>query len=373
MSLLESRTIRAAITVGAPFATTRLIDVATGQMIETVRGNFTRFEFGFFNVAGVALDLSDIESLNLKLQPSQTVAGLLADQTITVLDNTLTAETWADGSKQHAVFEFSNAEMNIDPQGEVRQLWCVLTGITTTGREITPIGSSMLLHEDNNGTADPAPENPGTAITMEQADARYPRAIARTLAQGPPENVVLALGGIEFQPSANPSVGATVTIGLVTYTFVATADADGEVSIGATSFDTATNLLDEINGDGRLPANSLVTGLGVGSGPTVNMESKFDGYTDEEIALSVGGTDPGYWATISPFATTTGDVASALGQPCIVGDSPGPFRIFMAVHKHPSIWQETTPGHLVNTTTGDTQKLVVSGAADSEILTITDL
>ncbi len=173
MSLLESRTVRAAITVGQPFATTRLIDVATGQMIETVRGNYTRFEFGFFDAAGAALDLSEIESLNLKLQPSQTEDGVLADQTITVLDNTLTAGTWADGTKQHAVFEFGNAAMNIDPEGTVRQLWLVLTGLTTTGREITPIGSSMLLHEDNNGSLATPPENPGSYLTVDQGDARF--------------------------------------------------------------------------------------------------------------------------------------------------------------------------------------------------------
>lgn len=173
MSALESRTVRCAVTVGQPFATTRLLDVATGQMIETVRGNYTRFEFGFFDAAGTALDLSEIESLNCKIQPSQIEDGVLADQTITVLDNTLTAETWADGTKQHAVFEFDNAEMNLDPEGAKRLLWLVLTGITFAGREITPIGSAMLLHEDNNGSLATPPENPGAYLTVDQGDARY--------------------------------------------------------------------------------------------------------------------------------------------------------------------------------------------------------
>jgi hypothetical protein len=59
---------------------------------------------------------------------------------------------------------------------------------------VTLAGGSLILHEDNNAAADPPPENPGTAITLEQADARY-AAILRTAAQGNPNIQTLTVTG----------------------------------------------------------------------------------------------------------------------------------------------------------------------------------
>lgn len=203
--LLTSRRVRCRVTVGAPFTTTPLSDAFTSQTLESVRGNATRFEFGFFDVLGTALDLSEVQSLNLKLQPSQTVDSPLADKTITVLDLTLDAATWDDGSKEHAVFQFSNAEMNIDPQGERRTLWLVITAITIGGDEVTLTGGAFFLHEDNNGSLATPPENPGAYLTVEQGDARYyAGSIIRTLAEGPPENAV-ATGNFSFPGMTAPA------------------------------------------------------------------------------------------------------------------------------------------------------------------------
>lgn len=174
--MILQRLIRSRVTVGAPFASTPLLDVAfDNQSIETVRGNATRMEFGFFSTGGDVLDLSEVQSLNLKLQPSQTQAGILADKTLAAaaLDLTLDDSTWADGSKAHAVFRFSNAEMNISVGTGQRALWLVITAILANGDEVTLCGGTMTLHEDNNSAGDPPPENPGTALTVEQGDARY--------------------------------------------------------------------------------------------------------------------------------------------------------------------------------------------------------
>jgi|GEM_PF-4174748 len=174
MPLLSNRLVRCASAIGSPFPAT-LQDQRTSQTPETVRGNATRFEFGFFTPQGELYDLSNVQSINLKLQPSQTTSGTLADQTIAAedLDLTLDAETWADGTKAHAAFDFSNAEMNLDPQGARRTLWLVATAIMISGKEVTLAAGNFFLHEDNNVAEDPPPENPGTLITLEQADARY--------------------------------------------------------------------------------------------------------------------------------------------------------------------------------------------------------
>lgn len=174
--ILTSRTVRAKVSYGAPFARTPLVDTATNATIESARGNATKFQFGFFDTADEPLDLSEVDSLNLKIQPAQTPGGsVLADKTLAAedLDLAMTAETWADGTAQHAEFSLTNAEMNIDPQGPKRTVWAVITAIMAGGEEVTLGAGAFVIHEDNNTAADPPPENPGTAITLEQADARY--------------------------------------------------------------------------------------------------------------------------------------------------------------------------------------------------------
>lgn len=176
-TLLQPRTVRCKATFGGKIPGQTLADTATGQIIATYRANATTFQFGFFGYAdGLPMDLADVESLNLKIQPTQVPGGsVLADQTLAAedLDLTLDAETWADGSKQHAAFAITNAEMNLDPQGARRTLWLVITALMTGGEEVTLAAGTMNLHEDNSAAADPPPENPGTAVTLEQGDARW--------------------------------------------------------------------------------------------------------------------------------------------------------------------------------------------------------
>lgn len=173
--IITKRRVRCAATVDAPFGT-MLQDFYNGQQIESVKGNATRFEFGFLNLAGEIYDLSNVQTLNLKIKTSQTVNTSLADQTLAAedLDLTTTLETWKDGTQQHAVFVLSNAEMNLPVSATKAVLWLVVTAILADGSEFTLTGGNITLHQDNNDAADPAPENPGTALTIDQADARYP-------------------------------------------------------------------------------------------------------------------------------------------------------------------------------------------------------
>lgn len=171
---LTSRRVRCRSTVGAPFASSHLTDVFTSQGLESVRGNNTTFQFGFFDPTGAVIDLTGVQSINLKIQPSQTVDGVLADQTVTTFDNTLTASKWADGSAQHVEFALTSAQMNLALGGATKlEMWLVLTAITIDGAEITLAGGTFTLHEDNNGSSATPPENPGSYLTIEQGDARY--------------------------------------------------------------------------------------------------------------------------------------------------------------------------------------------------------
>jgi hypothetical protein len=100
-------------------------------------------------------------------------AVVLADKTITSFDDTLASSTWTDASKQHGVFDFTNAEMNLAVEGSGSEFWIVFTAILSSGEERTLQAGNLMIYEDNNEAADPVPENTGTALTLEQGDARY--------------------------------------------------------------------------------------------------------------------------------------------------------------------------------------------------------
>jgi hypothetical protein len=384
MSLLASRIVRSKINVRARFGATALVDVATNSTIESVRGNATIFQFGFFDHLSAVYDLSEVESLTLKIQPSQTPGGsTLVSQTLAAaaLDLTLDATTWGNETKQHAVFSFTNAQMNFTIGATRKSFWLVITAILTDGKEVTLAGGDFILHEDNNATAGVPDENPGTAITLEQADARYPRAIARTEAQGPPvnegwpEQYLIDLSGIFVDTAGNADFQVLTDLN---ETFVvALADTDDTPAlIGA-------KIIAVLNADASFAAVHLAEMIGgmLSIKYLTNVASATGTGYFELSASATGGCEfdggPYVWSD-PPAYTASGiisgqTVADGLGQRCYVGDRPGPFRSFEATHIDPTIWQEITAGHLINTTTGDTQKIVISGAADSEILTITDL
>jgi len=142
------------------------------------RNNSTIFEIAVYQGTSVA-DISDVESINLKIRPSRVSETILADQTDSVFDETLTNATWLDGTKQHASFTFTNSEMNLDLDSHYEaEFWIVFTAILDGGEERTLATGTITFKEDNNGAGDPPEENAGTAITLEQADARYLQSIS---------------------------------------------------------------------------------------------------------------------------------------------------------------------------------------------------
>lgn len=178
MTAIAKRIVRAKAIFGDRFSNSNLIDDRNGASAEIVRGNATDFEIGVFDAAQAVADISGVASVNLRIRESQTYEStILADKTVIAanFDETLDANSWADGSKEHFVFSFTNAEMNLDPAGPKKSLWIVLTATSDSGDEITLAAGTIILHEDNNQAADPPPENPGTQITQEEAEALFVR------------------------------------------------------------------------------------------------------------------------------------------------------------------------------------------------------
>ena len=149
------------------------LDPTYSLSLATWRANATTFDVGVFS--GLVVEsVANVESINCKVMASKLSATILADKTMTAFDDTLDAATWTDESKKHCAFEFSNAEMNLDLLNlQVRVMWIVFTAILDDGSEVTLGAGDLSIYEDNNAAGDPPPENVGTAVTLEQADARY--------------------------------------------------------------------------------------------------------------------------------------------------------------------------------------------------------
>ena len=139
----------------------------------------TQFEVALAS-GGALVDVANLSSVTLAAAPygdrggarafSRTLAG-------SDLDNTLTEAAWADGSAQHALFAFSNAEMNLPLGGaDAADFWLVVTALTQAGDGIV-CGTGRLTVRDDGAFTDtpPPPANPGAGITVDQADVRYAR------------------------------------------------------------------------------------------------------------------------------------------------------------------------------------------------------
>jgi hypothetical protein len=116
------------------------------------------------------------------------------------------------------------------------------------------------------------------------ADDADPTPLPGPIGATAPVNAVKATASIQFKSSANPAPGTTLTIGSLTYTFVAAATVAGHVLIGADSTATALNFDDAINGAGlNAPGNPDVISTGVGSGPTVYLEAVLPGGAGDDL------------------------------------------------------------------------------------------
>lgn len=355
MTLLSSRTVRAKILFGKPFASTPITDVATGQTIETARGNATAIQLGFFSArTNDVLDMEDVESLTLLIQPSQTENDPLASKTLELadLDLTMDAETWADGTKQHAEFSFTNAEMNINPSGTKKTFWLVVTALMMDGTKVTLAAGSFIVHEDNDAAADPPPENPGTAITLEEADARYVRGrcILRETDEGPPTLPLIRVTGTlagSGGPVVFPDLSSRESVNGKEYY----ADSYGSPTYSC-RWETSGGARWILAGSDGTTARSWSSTQDVATPNLVTTWTAASGTT---------GTP-----TVTRHASLP---AEAIGQDLRLGDET-PYRWFKAAEIDPAVWEEVTPGVIVNRDTVAAEKLFVEDSTiQTEVVT----
>jgi hypothetical protein len=150
-----------------------LKDVFTSATPELWRGNDVQFEIALYNGTTLETDLSNIASLTLTIRQSNASGAILATKTIAAaaLDDSLTAETWTDNTKQHALVTLTSAETNI----AVGSHWLVIDIATndTPGQAVTLGATTLKIVEDGAGSAGEPEVALGAAYSKSEADARY--------------------------------------------------------------------------------------------------------------------------------------------------------------------------------------------------------
>ncbi len=153
------------------------VDAVTRCKPRWWRGGDLEFDIGvFFN--GTVVDVANLASITLEVRamgakgavPVETDTPLIG-KTVTSFDGTLDADSWADGSKQHAVIALTAAESNI----AAGAAWLSIFAITNDnpGRIITLCAGPVQVMEDGSGLAmEPQPVDE-VFYTAQQSDARY--------------------------------------------------------------------------------------------------------------------------------------------------------------------------------------------------------
>lgn len=155
-------------------------DVLTASSPRFANGCAVQFEFGFtfgeLEADGDLVDVGGYSSLTLDIKRNSARTGLaLMTKTVELadLDDTVTKATWEDGTKQHAVFDFTEAESDIFITSTSELLWLVVSGITAGGRLVTLAAWVVEAIEDGAGVETPASVVQPTYYTAAQSDARY--------------------------------------------------------------------------------------------------------------------------------------------------------------------------------------------------------
>lgn len=141
------------------------------------RSGAVNIDIGVFAGESVA-SLSGVTSVTMRVKENRYSTANLISKTVAAASfGSPDAPTWLNGTAQHARFELSSSDTNIDTveQTGKRELHVVFTALNGDGNTI-PLGAGMItILDDNDSTASDPSENPDAAMSPAQADARYLR------------------------------------------------------------------------------------------------------------------------------------------------------------------------------------------------------
>jgi hypothetical protein len=153
------------------------IDVLRGEIPQFWRGNDIRFEIGIFNGENI-WSVSNYASISLAIRkltddgkvPSASTPALM-QKICTSFDDTLTSETWENGTSQHAVILFSSAESNVVAGDHWLSIWATTTD--TTPKIITLCAGIVRILEVGGGSLSTPPDPIKIYYTSNECDDRF--------------------------------------------------------------------------------------------------------------------------------------------------------------------------------------------------------
>lgn len=154
-----------------------LVDADSGDVITCFRGNDLAVHVAFFN-GTTLLSVANLTQAVLTVKDPAALEGdALMYKAQDSLDDTLTAAYWNARANEHALFEFTGAETNVDISGQVfKDLYLGVNVDTddTPAKDLCYGTATLRIVEDGRGDGDSAPEVPAEYYTKDQADSRYP-------------------------------------------------------------------------------------------------------------------------------------------------------------------------------------------------------
>lgn len=177
----EQFTVRShAIEVNLDALAQTILDV-NGAAIEIYSGDPVRFRVALKTAGGAVADFdaSNITALSLSVKKARN-GGAPLDSASSVMSRTLaagsiadsiTADGWADGTEQHATFDFDDSETPI----EAGTYWLILSGVIETNVFTAAIGSITAIRTGGSTPTD-APSI-SAAYTRAQADAIFSKIV----------------------------------------------------------------------------------------------------------------------------------------------------------------------------------------------------
>jgi hypothetical protein len=158
------------------------IDVLRGEIPQFWRGNDIRFEIGIFNGENV-WSVSNYASISLAIReltddgkvPSASTPALM-QKICTSFDDTLTSETWENGTSQHTVILFSSAESNVVAGDHWLSIWA--TTVDATPKIITLCAGIVRILEVGGGNLSTPPDPIKIYYTSNECDTRFVPLIA---------------------------------------------------------------------------------------------------------------------------------------------------------------------------------------------------
>ncbi|MDR3143899.1 MAG: hypothetical protein LBT64_00140, partial [Puniceicoccales bacterium] len=153
------------------------IDAMRGALPQFWRANDIKFEIGVFG-GDSPLSVSNYSSISLAIRkmtddgkvPSAGTPALM-QKTCVSLDNSLTEQTWNDGTKAHAAISFSSAESNAIPGDHWLSIWAVTSD--DPPKIVTLCAGIVRIMEVGGGNSSMPPDPIAVYYTSEECDEKF--------------------------------------------------------------------------------------------------------------------------------------------------------------------------------------------------------